>query len=151
MKSSRSLGLNLAIRQGEISLAGWLNCPRSGQRKVPRAYARQTFEPALVRVVYRSQGRKPLVVNKRNKSPHMCGRHNRWLQNQRCCIVKSQSNRLCHPRKRGFWYVCTCLSGAYAPGYHMPPAQVRAQKYRGLRPPNSNFVNQRPVICRTVY
>ena len=35
---------------------------------------------------------------------------------------------------RGFWYGCTCLPGASAPGYHLPPAQVRAQKYRGLRP-----------------
>ena len=47
------------------------------------------------------------MVRKRNMSPHLCGRHNRWLQNQRCCIVTSYSIRFCHPRKRGFGYILT--------------------------------------------
>ena len=38
-------------------------------------------------------GASPMCGIKRYKSPHLCGRHNRWQHNQRHCIVTSYSNR----------------------------------------------------------
>ena len=70
VKSCQSARLNQPCRLVKL--------PALRAVKSSAGFARQTFEPALVRVIYGSQGRKPLVVNKRNKSPHLCGRHNRW-------------------------------------------------------------------------
>ena len=40
---------------------------------------------------------------------------------------------VCHPRKRGFWYILLPEPGIDAPGYCMPPAQVRALSKNVLR------------------
>ena len=106
--------------------------------------ARGTFEPALVRAAYGSLGRKPQVNTYKQTRTRACAG---GILSRRS--FSEDGNRLLHDAITLFFvangyaartsagsYSFYSQPGAYAPGYHISPAQVRVQMFGGHSPRN---------------
>ena len=132
VKSCQSARLNQPCRLVKL--------PAKRAVKSSAGFARLTFEPALVRVIYGSQGRKPLVVNKGNKSPHLCGRHNHW----------PRKKALLHHEATGYATRACAGSGMFVRGSLglMPQATICRPHKCGLKS-TAGFARQIPIYQPT--